>query len=65
MEKTLANGENALANGENALAEVAQTPLDEARTTPIDRIGRAAAARVVRRVVRRDRDRVTPFSSGI
>jgi hypothetical protein len=42
-----------------------RTPLDEARTAPIDRIDRAAAAQVVRRIVRRDRGGVTPFSSGI
>ncbi|MFF5296172.1 hypothetical protein [Paractinoplanes globisporus] len=42
-----------------------RTPLDEARTAPIDRIDRAASAQVVRRIVRRDRGGVTPFSSGI
>jgi hypothetical protein len=40
-------------------------PLEEARTSPIDRIDRAATAVILRRVVRRDRTGVTPFSSGI
>jgi hypothetical protein len=42
-------------------------PLDEIRRSPIDRIDHAVSASVVRRIVRRDKDRadVTPFSSGI
>jgi len=41
-------------------------PLDEARRSPIDRIDRAAAALIVRRIVRRDdRAEVTPFGSAI
>jgi hypothetical protein len=44
---------------------VQRTPLDEARTSPIDQIDRQASAQVVRRIVRRDRGAVTPFSSGI
>jgi len=44
---------------------VQKTPLDEARTSPIDHIDLQATARVVRRIVRRDRGAVTPFSSGI
>jgi hypothetical protein len=42
------------------------TPLDEARNSPIDRIDRAASARIVRRIVRSDRSEVTAsFGSGI
>ncbi|WP_213010725.1 hypothetical protein [Paractinoplanes toevensis] len=41
-------------------------PLDEARNSPIDRIDRTAAARIVHRIVRRDRSEVTAsFGSGI
>lgn len=43
-----------------------RTPLDEARTSPIDRIDRAASALIVRRIVRSDRSEVTAsFGSGI
>jgi len=48
-----------------SVENVQKTPLDEARTSPIDQIDRKASAQVVRRIVRRDRGAVTPFSSGI
>jgi hypothetical protein len=65
VEKTLAGAQKTLTGVDKTHAKVEKTPLDEARTAPIDRIGRAAAARLVRRVEPRVRDGVTPFSSGI